>query len=124
LAWGLRLSWLQGRRGAVGAGALGAAMNVIGGLSGPAVALYSVNARWPAAAVRPTLQVYGLGLNMIALATLGVPALSPAPLVGLLIGWGAGSLIATRLSPTHLRQVILALAALGGLLAVAQGLRS
>ena len=130
LASGLRLSWLRGRRGATGAGALGAAMNVIGGLSGPAVALYSVNARWPAEAVRPTLQVYGLGLNSIALATLGLPALTPAPFVGLLLGWGAGSLLGrgvpagARLSPAHLRRGILVLAALGGLLAVVQGLRS
>ncbi len=66
----------------------------------------------------------GLGLNSIALATLGLPALTPAPFVGSLLGWGAGSLVAARLSPAHLRRGILMLAALGGLLAVAQGLRS
>ena len=115
LASGRRLPWLQGWRGATGASLLSAVMNVLGGLSGPAVALYAVNAAWPAHTVRPTLQVYGLGLTLVALATLGIPALTPAPLLAAAAGWITGSLIARHLSPPITRRIILTVAAIGGI---------
>ncbi len=123
LARGLRLRRVRGVWGAAGAGVVSAAMNVIGGLSGPAVALYIVNAGWPAASVRPTLQAYSLVLNLITLGVLGMPTLIPQLFVGLIAGWAGGSLLAGHLSPTWARHATLIVAATGGVLAVLKGLR-
>ena len=124
LARGLRLRRLQGTMGAAIAGTVSAVMNAIGGLSGPAVALYAVNAEWPPISTRPTLQAYGLGLNIVALAVLGLPSLSmAAPLViGLGVGGTIGILLAERLPRAGVQHLTLLLAACGGLLAVAHGL--
>ncbi len=124
LACGLRLHRLRGTAGAAITGTISAAMNVIGGLSGPAVALYSLNAEWPPASTRPTLQAYGLGLNLVALAALGLPALSAAaPLfIGLIAGGTIGVLLAGRLPRSGVRRMALLLAACGGLFAVIRGL--
>ncbi len=124
LARGLRLRRLQGMMGAAIAGTVSAVMNAIGGLSGPAVALYAVNAEWPPISTRPTLQAYGLGLNIVALAVLGLPSLSmAAPLViGLGVGGTVGILLAERLPQAGVQRITLLLAACGGLLAVAHGL--
>lgn len=121
LALGWQPSWLRGRVGAVGAGVVSAAMNVAGGLAGPAAALYAVGAGWPAASVRPTLQLYGLGLNLVTLLSLGLPPLHPPLLAGLVGGVLAGLLLARRLPQRLVRQAILALAALGGVLVVLRG---
>ncbi len=126
LARGLRLRQLRGTMGAAIAGTVSAAMNAIGGLSGPAIALYAVNAAWPPTATRPTLQAYGLGLNIVALAVLGLPSLSTvAPLVislGVGVGGVIGGLLAGRLPRASVQRITLLLAACGGLLAVAHGL--
>ena len=56
LGAGVRWRAAGGRAGAVGAGVVSAAMNVVAGVGGPAVALYAANAGWPAAAMRSTGQ--------------------------------------------------------------------
>lgn len=123
LARGVRWRRVRGIPGAVGAGVVSAAMNVIGGLSGPAVALYTVNAGWPAAAVRPTLQAYSLVLNIVTLGVLGLPPLAPQLVAALVAGWAGGSALAGSLSPGWARRITLALAGVGGVLAVVKGLR-
>jgi len=118
---GLRWPALKGPAGALGAGALSAAMNVAGGLAGPAAALYAVNASWPAASVRSTLQAYGCGLNAVTLLSLGLPVLHGSLLLGLGAGMLFGLVVAQRLPQAGVRQLVLALAALGGVLAVLSG---
>ncbi|GGR16019.1 hypothetical protein GCM10008957_30950 [Deinococcus ruber] len=121
LALGLTVTMLKGLPGAVLAGVVSAAMNVAGGLAGPAVAMYAVNAAWPAESVRPTLQLYGIGLNLMTLLSLGVPALRWPLLVGLAGGLVIGSVGARRMPATRIRPVILSLAVAGGVLVIVRG---
>lgn len=122
LALGLRWSRLRGPVGALGAGLVSAAMNVSAGLAGPAVAMYAVNASWPLPTVRPTLQLYGLVLNIITLFSLGLPAIRWPLLIGLAGGVLMSLLLARQLPQQRVRQAILALAAFGGVLVVLRGL--
>ncbi len=120
LAAGLRWPAATGRAGAVGAGLLSGAMNAAAGIGGPAIALYAANARWPAAAMRSTAQVYFLGLNAVGLVALGLPhegwGLLVTCFAALLVGLWAGGLLAQRASETHARHLTLGLAGAGGLL--------
>ena len=124
LAVGLRWRRAAGRCGAVAAGLLSAAMNVVAGIGGPAVALYAANAGWPADAMRSTGQVYFLLLNVVALAALGLPdvsgRLAAACLAALGVGLLAGGPIAARVPEQAARRTTLALAALGGLVVLAR----
>ena len=122
LALGLRLPWLRGAVGAGAAGVVSAAMNVAGGLAGPAVALYAVNTSWPPQAVRPTLQCYGALLNTVTLLSLGFPTLHASQLVALLAGSGVGLLAADRMPRTTAQRVVLALAGAGGVMVMARAL--
>ena len=119
LAAGVRWRAAGGRVGAVGAGVVSAAMNVVAGVGGPAVALYATNAGWPAAAMRSTGQAYFLALNAVALAALGLPqvtrTLAAACLLALVAGLVAGGVLAGRVPEEGARRVTLALAGLGGL---------
>ena len=65
------------------AGVVSAAMNVAAAIGGPAIALYAGNADWPATAMRSTAQIYFVGLNVVALVSLGVPHVTG----GLMAGW-------------------------------------
>jgi uncharacterized protein len=126
LATGRTLRFVRGDGGALGAGAASATMNVVAGLSGPSVAMYGLNAGWTAAEFRPTLQVYFLVLNAVAVASLGpvrpplalVTAIAVAVVAGLL----AGRHLSTRVPVARFRAVVLAIVVLGGLAAVARGL--
>ncbi len=118
LASGIRSSRLAGRLGAAIAGTVSAAMTVLAGIGGPPIAMFALNADWPVAAMRPTLQVYFLGLNVVAVAVLGLPHLSLAPWLGLLGGSVIGWVVARRLPDRIVRPVILVLAAVGGLTAI------
>ena len=119
LGAGVRWRAAGGRAGAVGAGVVSAAMNVVAGVGGPAVALYAANAGWPAAAMRSTGQAYFLVLNVVALASLGLPAvpgrLVLACLVALAAGLLAGARLADKVPEAGARRVMLVLAGLGGL---------
>lgn len=127
LALGLRWTAATGRAGAVGAGVLSGAMNAAAGIGGPAIALYAANARWPAAAMRSTAQVYFLGLNVVGLVALGLPHQGWGLLVtcfaALLLGLWAGGLLAQRTSETQARRLTLGLAAAGGLLVLLSAVR-
>lgn len=118
LAAGLRWRTARGRTGAVLAGSVSAVMNVAAGIGGPAIALYAGNADWPSTAMRSTAQVYFLGLNIVALASLGLPHVSGGLLVGCLIalavGLPLGALVARRVADRTARRLTLSLAAFGG----------
>lgn len=126
LAAGRRAPWITGSPGMITAGAISAVMNTGSGVGGPAVALYAVNADWSTEMTRPTLQVYFLGLNAIALAALGpvTPRLGPGVALALAIvaGFVAGTVALARLSATLMGQAVLALSVVGGTAAVIRGL--
>lgn len=122
LATGFRVRAAAGRRGAVAAGVLSATTNVLSGVGGPPVVLYTANAGWGQAMSRATLQSYFLVLNLVALASLGVPHLDRALLVAILLGWVAG-LVLDRLVPDRVAlRLTLALAAVGGVVAIIRAL--
>lgn len=118
----LRPRWLGGTLGAGVVGAVSAAMNALGGLSGPAAALYAVHRRWPPPAVTATLQVFGLLLNAATLTTLGGPTLDWRLCAALPVGWAAGTALSRRLDAAATRRVVLAVATAGAMAAVARGL--
>jgi len=119
LASGLRLRAARGSAGAVCAGVLSAAMNVAAAIGGPAAALYAANAGWSAEAVRSTLQLYFLALNVVALLVLGLPEVAPALLaasaVALALGLVVGVPLSRRVPERLSRATTLALAGAGGL---------
>ena len=119
---GVRVRRAAGPAGAVGAGVLSGAMNVVAGIGGPAAALYAVNAGWPPASARSTLQAYFLALNAVALASLGLPDVTVAQAAGLVAGWVAGTLAARRVPDRAAVAATLALAVLGGGVAIGRGL--
>jgi hypothetical protein len=89
-------------------------MNALGGLSGPAAAIYAANEKWRPQAIAPTLQVFGLILNAASLATLGGPELDYRLATALPVGWLCGIWVSRRLPASHLHRVVLAVAAAGG----------
>jgi uncharacterized membrane protein YfcA len=115
---GLRWRRARGGAGAVAAGVVSAGMNVAAGIGGPAIALYAGNADWPATAMRSTAQAYFLGLNVVALASLGAPHVSDRLMVACLValagGLAIGAVAAHRVSEPSARRLTLALAAAGG----------
>lgn len=124
LARGVRVARLRGTGGAAAAGVVSAAMNVVGGLSGPLAALYAVNAGWRHESIRPTLQVFGILLNISALLSLGGVNIDWRAGVALMVGGLAGAVLARRLSSEASRRLVLTIAALGGLYAAYRGLSS
>jgi uncharacterized membrane protein YfcA len=119
------LRWHRGTAAPAGiaAGVVSAAMNVVGSIGGPALALYTVNAGWPPERARPTLQVIFLMSNLVAMASLGLPHFDRswwALLAALGAGWILG-LRAAHSVPEHAaRTATLGIAALGGVVAVAR----
>jgi uncharacterized membrane protein YfcA len=118
LAFGLRLDRLRGVGGVIIAGGTSALMNVLGGMSGPVAALYAVNARWPERSIRPTLQIFGITLNVVTLVSIGGIAMDWWAALSLVVGWLAGSVVARLLPAGRTRPVILVVAAAGGVFAV------
>ena len=120
LALGVRSRHAAHPVGAVAAGALSGTMNVIGSIGGPALAMYTVNAGWPQARMRPTLQFIFLLSNVVALVALGLPEprhlLGPAG--GLAAGWILGRWLDPRVSHETARRLTLAVAGAGGVAAV------
>jgi uncharacterized membrane protein YfcA len=122
------LSGLRWARGAapgwgVVAGIVSAAMNVVGSIGGPALALYSVNAGWPPARARSTLQVIFLASNVVALLSLGPPASRDtvrwaAVFAALVVGWVVGLRLHRVVPESGARVATLLVAALGGIVAV------
>jgi hypothetical protein len=128
LASGLRWEAARGRAGAIAAGVVSGAMNVVAGIGGPAIALYGANAEWPATAMRSTAQVYFLCLNVVALVSLGPPHVAAGVLVACVValtaGLLAGAAVARRVDESTARRVTLSLAAAGGLVVLVRSLVS
>ncbi len=122
LGAGRRVQLARGRAGALGAGLASGVMNVVAGIGGPVAALYALNAGWPPEATRATLQAYFLALNVVALASLGLPGLGVWQAVGLGAGWLAGTVLTRRVSQPAALWATLGLAGAGGAVAIARGL--
>jgi uncharacterized protein len=115
--------WMRTTAGAVMAGAVTGAMNVLSATAGPVAALYAVNADWPAHARTATLQACFAALNIISLAVIGLPprwGLIAAAALGVLAGLGPGQLLARRASPRLARRIVLIVAAAGGLAVIVE----
>jgi uncharacterized membrane protein YfcA len=123
---GLRWRAARGRVGAVGAGVVGAATNVLASVAGPAVAVWAANTDWEARAQRASLQAYFLGLNCVALPSLGVPEVTGRLLAGCLLALALGALLgaqlARRVPEPVARRATLTLAGLGGATVLARAL--
>ena len=127
LASGVRWRAAQGAVGAVGVGVVAALTNVVAGVSGPPVALWAENAAWRVERQRATLQAFFLGLNLVALPSLGPPDVGAptlvASVVALAVGIRFGRIVAGRVSPESARWTTLALAAAGGVVVLATAAR-
>jgi uncharacterized membrane protein YfcA len=124
LMWrGRRWSWLSTSAGTVAAGAASGAMNVVSATAGPFAALYAANSGWEARTRVATLQAYFAVLNVIALVALGAPgrpgALAAAG-TGLVVGVLAGRVLDRRIPEALVRQLVLLLAGIGGVIVLAQ----
>jgi uncharacterized membrane protein YfcA len=101
-------------------------MNVIGGLSGPAVAMYGVNADWEPDRMRGTFQLYFLALNIVAVIALGPLRIGLTRALVLLaaiaIGFTTGHLLGRRLPAQTVRMLVLLVAGAGGIAAIIRGL--
>ena len=123
LATGRRFRRGSGAGGTIAAGLVSGAMNVVAGISGPPVVLFALNAAWPPDRLRPTMQLFFLGLNVVTLASLGLPRhLPPALLAGFAGGLLTARLLGHRPSPEAVRRGTLLLAAAGSAVAIARGL--
>ncbi|HEX2038315.1 MAG TPA: sulfite exporter TauE/SafE family protein [Acidimicrobiales bacterium] len=118
LAVGVRVRAARGRVGAVGAGVVSAATNVVAGIGGPPVAMWAVNADWPPREARATFQLYFLCLNAVALAGLGLPSPAPVLFAAMGAGWAVGAALDRYVSDRAARAGVLALAAAGAVIAL------
>jgi uncharacterized membrane protein YfcA len=126
VAAGARIRRLAGWHGALLAGAASGAMNVVGGVGGPAVASYAANAEWPPGRARATFAAYFLAINVVSVAARGVApttvAFGLSLAAALLIGFAVGAALGRRLRPGAIRRGMLILAAVGAAAAVGRGL--
>ena len=114
---------LTGLVGTAATGALSGAMNVTAGIGGPPVVLFGATAGWAPDIARPTLQAFFLGINLVALATLGLPHHLPLVIwAAMAVGLLAGRPLARRLPADQVRTAVLLIAGAGSLLAVVRGL--
>ena len=126
LGFGVRLRAARGVGGAVGVALVASLTNVVAGVGGPPLALWAANAGWSAERTRATLQAVFLGLNLVAVVSLGLPRTGRSPvLVGLpALGLGLllGARLARRVSEPAARRCTLLLAAAGGLAVLVRAL--
>lgn len=126
LAGGERWPAATGRPAAVGVGVLAAGTNAVAGVAGPVVAAFAANAGWRPDVQRASLQAYFLGLNVVALPSLGRPQVSGALLGGCLLALAVGTVLgaplARRVPEPVARRTTLLLAAAGGLVVVVHAL--
>ena len=115
------VAWRSGSGTGAGitAGVWSGAINTYAGVGGPPVASYLISQGWPHADFLRTLQLVFIGIDIVSLPILGLPALPwwfYAIAVGcLLAGTGIGSLLRQRLTQEQairLSRVVIAIAAL------------
>lgn len=127
LGAGLRLRSLGGPPGGLIAGAISGAMNAIGGVAGPLVAIYAANADWSPEVQRGTLAAYFMSVNLAAVLARGVPALpSVIFVVGILVlalGFGVGVVAARFIDHRTVRAATLTLASAGAFAAIFVAIR-
>jgi uncharacterized membrane protein YfcA len=125
LVSGRRIGRLRGRSGMAIAGTVSAAMNSAGGVGGPAVAMYALNAGWPFDVTTPTLQIYFAGLNLLSIAVLGPVTLAPASAAGIVfaivVGVIVGTVLARRLDVAVMTRAVIVTAVAGGAAAMIRG---
>ncbi|HJR26915.1 MAG TPA: sulfite exporter TauE/SafE family protein [Acidimicrobiales bacterium] len=122
VAFGRPLHRVTTRVGTTLVGLVSGAMNVVAGISGPPVVMFGATIGWAPRVARTTLQAYFLGINIVALATLGLPDRVPLVIVlAMVAGLLLGRPLAERLAPERIRSVGLALAAVGSVLAMVRG---
>lgn len=126
LGSGLRWPAARGRTGAVAAGVVAGATTVAASVAGPPIALWAANAGWSATVQRATLQAYFLGVNLVALPSLGPPEVPGRTLllclVALLAGVAAGVPLARRVPEAVAARATLLLAGTGGAVVLVQAL--
>lgn len=120
-ASGWRRRRRPGAAGAVTAGGISGAMNVVAGIGGPPVVVYGLTAGWPAEVARPTLQAFFLGINAVGIPSLGVTSVPPVLPLALVVGIVAGMAVARRLSEPAVRSTVLVIAGAGSSLAILRG---
>jgi uncharacterized protein len=118
LALGRSAASLGGRVGAVLAGGVSAAMNLVAGAGGPPVALYAANAGWTVAASRATMLTFFTASNLITIAVLGWDLPGAVPMAAMVVSVLSGTALAAWLSPRMgeglARTLTLVIAAVGG----------
>lgn len=123
---GARVPALRGGRGAVGAGALGGFMNSAAGVGGPPISLYALNAGWTVREFVPNAQFYGVVVNVVSVASNGVPGLAASVWAlaagAMAVGALAGRALAGRVPEERARLLVLLLALGGGLSTLGKGL--
>ena len=122
LAAGRSAPRATGVHGAVLAGAVSGAMNVVGGVGGPPVALYAANAGWSTARTRATLLAFFALQNVVTVAVLGWVSPPWTTVLAMLLGTVAGVWAARLLSAPVVRVAVLGTAAFGGVALVVGGL--
>lgn len=101
------------------AGLWSGAINTYAGVGGPPVASYLISQKWPHGDFLRTLQVAFIGIDIVSLPILGLPALPwwfyAVALGCLLLGTGSGSMLRHRLTQhqaVRLSRTVIAIAAL------------
>ncbi|WP_369055398.1 TSUP family transporter [Kineococcus terrestris] len=111
---------------AVGAGALGGAMNVAAGVGGPVAAAYGVAQRWPRETFVATMQCFLLVANASSLAVKGPPDVPGSTWLVAALALVAGAVVGERVAPRVPvdagQRLVMAVALAGGLAAVVRGL--
>jgi uncharacterized membrane protein YfcA len=115
-----RVPRLTGTTGALTAGALSGALNVVSGVSGPPVAVYAATQPWTPQQLVATVQAIFLPINVAAFVVLNAtPVPSNVTVVGV-AGTGAGLLVGAHLRdqvpPMLIRSAVIAIALTGAII--------
>ena len=114
-----------GARGTGIAGALSGFMNVTAGVGGPPIAIYANSTDWEYREYLATVQLYFAGLNALSLLARGMPDL---PTAGWAVAAGSavagvviGNLLSSTINESIAKKAVLAIAGIGSLATVLQG---
>lgn len=120
---GKRMTFLDGTKGLLIAGATSATMNLVAGLGGPAAVVYAVNEQWSPHRWRPTLNLYFAMNNSLSLLLLfKAPPRDALLYLSAALGAALGAAVASKIPSGTVRAAALGLSAVGGLMAVTASL--
>ena len=114
LASGVRWGWLRHPLGAVTTGATSALLNVVGGVGGPPIGIYSANAGWAPVTTRANMHSFFIMQNIVTALIVGVVLPGLWQLAALAVGTLSGLLLSGRMSVPVLRTVVLVISFVGG----------